>query len=288
MQVLQDHGANTIPTGTTLGVSVRTGNTAVPDGTWSAFTPISASGNSVGRSSQYIQYKADLATTDTKITPALHDILIQCSSPPSVTLHPTSQPACNGADVTFTSSAIGFPVPTVQWEVSTNGTIWTPVGGATNSTLTFAVTAADNNKQYRAVWTGAAIVNSNPATLTVNLIPSAPTVTVSNNCGSSVLTASNFTGNVIMEQYSNDFFYHCYQYATYTVTQTVNGCVSPAGSGTSAPKAIPSAPSVTVVNNCGTSLLTAGNYAGTLLWSNGAVTESITVSASGTYTVAQR
>jgi hypothetical protein len=37
---------------------------------------------------------------------------------------------------------------------------------------------------------------------------------------------------------------------SYTVTQTVNGCESSAGSGTAAPKTTPSVPVVTVVNNC--------------------------------------
>ena len=67
----------------------------------------------------------------------------------------------------------------------------------------------------------------------------------------------------------------------------MNGCTSPAGSGTAAPKAIPSAPTVTVVNNCGSSVLTASGFTGSLLWSNGATTSSITVTTAGTYTVTQ-
>ncbi|MBB6611285.1 hypothetical protein H7F15_09575 [Pontibacter sp. Tf4] len=52
--------------------------------------------------------------------------------------------------------------------------------------------------------------------------------------------------------------------------------------------AIPAAPTVTVVDNCdGTSTLTASNYTGSLLWSNGATTATITVQAAGTYTVTQ-
>ncbi|MFT3751679.1 MAG: hypothetical protein QM800_01995 [Paludibacter sp.] len=48
------------------------------------------------------------------------------------------------------------------------------------------------------------------------------------------------------------------------------------------------APTVTVVNNCnGTSTLTASNYTGTLLWSNGETTPSITVTVGGEYSVTQ-
>src|SRR5678816_2951029 len=75
---------------------------------------------------------------------------------------------------------------------------------------------------------------------------------------------------------------------TYTVTQTINGCISPAGSGSANPKTTPAAPSVGVVDNCnGTSTLTASGFTGSLKWSTNETTTSITVSSAGTYTVTQ-
>jgi len=68
-----------MPAGTTLSISVRTGNTATPDGTWSAFTPLSGSGASVGATSRYLQYRVDLTTTSAGQTPALRDITFQYS-----------------------------------------------------------------------------------------------------------------------------------------------------------------------------------------------------------------
>ena len=66
-------------------------------------------------------------------------------------------------------SAIGNPAPTIQWEVSTNGTDWTAIEDATSSTLTFVAALADNGKQYRAVWTNTeGSVTSSIAILTVN------------------------------------------------------------------------------------------------------------------------
>ena len=66
----------------------------------------------------------------------------------------------------------GTPTPTVQWQGSPNGTTWTNITGATSATLSFTTSTADNNKQYRAVWTNSGgPVNSNPAILTVNPIP---------------------------------------------------------------------------------------------------------------------
>jgi hypothetical protein len=116
---------------------------------------------------------------------------------------------------------------------------------------------------------------------------SVPTVTVVNNCGNSVLTASNFTGSLLWSTGATTSSITVTTAATYTVTQTVNGCTSAAGSGIAAPKIIPAAPTVTVVNNCGNSVLTASNYTGSLLWSNGATTTSITVTTAATYTVTQ-
>lgn len=66
------------PAGTSLAVSVRTGNTTnADDGTWSAYTTID-SGVAVSRSSRYIQYKTVFNTTNTLFTPVLKDLSVQC------------------------------------------------------------------------------------------------------------------------------------------------------------------------------------------------------------------
>ncbi len=166
-----------IPAGTTLAISARKGNTPTPDETWTAYTSITANGGSVGGTSRYIQYKADFTTSDTKISPILMDIAFTCSEvvAPVVTLDPVPQIICSGSNVSFSSAASGSPSPSVQWQISANGTDWTNINGATNSTLSFVALTADNGKQYRAVWTnGGGSVPSDPATLTVN-----PTSTVS-------------------------------------------------------------------------------------------------------------
>jgi hypothetical protein len=280
-----------MPAGTSLAIAVRTGNTPTPDGTWSAYTTIGTSGGTIGSISRYIQYKADLGTTDPTFTPALKDITISCSNPvsiaPAITIHPASQTVCAESNVSFISAASGTPPPGVQWQVYANG-VWTNINGATNNTLTFAPATADNNKQYRAVWTNSGgSINSNAAVLTVKAKPIAPTVTVSNSCGYSLLAASGYTGTLLWNNGVTTYYILTTNAATYTVTQTVNGCTSAAASGIAAPKAIPVAPTITVENNCGNSVLTASNYTGTLLWSNGATTPSITVTNAATYSVTQ-
>jgi hypothetical protein len=113
---------------------------------------------------------------------------------PTVTAHPSSQTRCAGTNATFISAATGEPVPAVHWQVSTNGTTWTDISGATNATLTFVTTIADANKRYRAVWTNdGGSVTSTAAILTINAIPATPGITLTNNCESSVLTATGTT-----------------------------------------------------------------------------------------------
>jgi hypothetical protein len=65
-----------VPTGTSLVLSVRQGNTATPDGTWTPFATLTDSGVTLGGSSRYLQYRAQLATTVPGQTPVLRDITI--------------------------------------------------------------------------------------------------------------------------------------------------------------------------------------------------------------------
>ena len=119
------------------------------------------------------------------------------------------------------------------------------------------------------------------------IIPSAPTVTVADHCGYSVLSAESFTESLLWNTGETTSSITVITGGTYTVTQMLDGCFSTAGSGTASPKAIPSAPTVIVANNCGNSILTASDFIGSLLWSTGETTTSITVTTGGTYTVVQ-
>jgi hypothetical protein len=71
----------TTPAGTSVAIAVRGGNTAVPDATWSAFAPMS-SGGPIELTSQFIQYRAVLATANVDITPQLEDIIISTGHAP--------------------------------------------------------------------------------------------------------------------------------------------------------------------------------------------------------------
>ena len=207
---------------------------------------------------------------------------------PAVTTQPASQTRCAGVNASFSSAASGSPAPTVQWQVSTNGTTWNNITGATTSTLSFATTTADNNKQYRAVWINlGGTVNSNAATLTVNSIPSAPSVSVTNNCANSLLTATGAPGATFTWSVgapANPITVTAG--GTYTVTQTVNGCTSPAGSGVAAPKPIPALSSgLTRTASSGTAFTytaTSTTPGTTFAWSRAAVSGISNAASNGT------
>jgi hypothetical protein len=68
-----------LPSGTAIAMSVRMGNTATPDGSWTAWTTVPA-GGSISGSSRYIQYRATLSTTDPNQTPTLRDVTLTGST----------------------------------------------------------------------------------------------------------------------------------------------------------------------------------------------------------------
>ena len=89
---------------------------------------------------------------------------------PVITQQPVRTTIEVGGNAVFEATASGFPAPTVQWELSTDGgSTWAAVPGATANQLTIEnVTASENGHQYRAVFTNAAgKATSSAALLTV-------------------------------------------------------------------------------------------------------------------------
>ncbi len=92
---------------------------------------------------------------------------------PAVTAQPSSQTAVAGSTVTFTVAASGNPTPSVQWEVSNGQSGFSPINGATSTTLTLVnVAASQNGDEYEAVFTNSSgSVTTASATLTVDTLP---------------------------------------------------------------------------------------------------------------------
>ncbi|MBF6558145.1 MAG: hypothetical protein IVW52_18720 [Acidimicrobiales bacterium] len=133
---------------------------------------------------------------------------------PTITTQPASQAVVATQDATFTAATSGFPTPTVQWQVSTDGgATFSPVAGATSTTLTIAgTTLAENGNEYEAVFTnGAGSATTNSALLTVNP-DTAPVVTVqpanqSGTVGGEAFWTSAASGGpapTVQWQYSTD------------------------------------------------------------------------------------
>ncbi|HMF93192.1 MAG TPA: N,N-dimethylformamidase beta subunit family domain-containing protein [Vicinamibacterales bacterium] len=94
----------TTPDGTSVAISVRGGDTATPDGTWSAYAPMS-SGGPVSLTSRYVQYRAVLATGNPDVTPQLEDITISTDNAPVA--NPDSAVVAVNGSHTFAASGPG-------------------------------------------------------------------------------------------------------------------------------------------------------------------------------------
>jgi hypothetical protein len=64
-----------VPSGASLLVEISVGNSATPDGTWSAFTAV-ANGGSVNLSGRYVRYRITLVSADGSATGTLNDIAL--------------------------------------------------------------------------------------------------------------------------------------------------------------------------------------------------------------------
>jgi subtilase family serine protease len=68
-----------------------------------------------------------------------------------ISAEPDSQTVVVGQDASFTVATTGTPIPTVQWEVSTDGgSTFSDIPGATSDTYEFTAEAAQNGYQYQA------------------------------------------------------------------------------------------------------------------------------------------
>jgi hypothetical protein len=135
----------------------------------------------------------DLTTTSTSITVAAH--LSATEVAPTIITQPVAPTGVAiGQTVTLSASASGKPAPTAQWQSSTNGVSWTNIytgttSSATSSNYTFVAAAADNNLQYRVVFSNNAKIVASTA-VTLVLTTPAPATTPS----SSMETSSIWSG----------------------------------------------------------------------------------------------
>ncbi len=107
-------------------------------------------------------------------------VTVSAPTQPQVTGQPVDRTALVGGTATFTAAASGLPVPSVQWQVSTNGGAgYTNISGATTTALTLtSLTLAQSGNRYRAVFTNTAgTATTSATTLTVATTAVAPQIT---------------------------------------------------------------------------------------------------------------
>ena len=114
------------------------------------------------------EYRAVFTNSQGSTASSAATLTVKVPAAPVVTTQPVSQSIAAGSKVTFTAAASGYPTPTVQWQVSTNGSTWVNLTGATATTYSFTTSATENGNQYRAVFTNSkGSADSKPAKLTV-------------------------------------------------------------------------------------------------------------------------
>ena len=189
------------------------------------------------------------------------------------------QPTC--AIATGSIELTGLPAGTWTLTPSTGSPVTSTGSSYTFATLSAGITYTFTVSQgsCTSAATSGVAINAQPPT------PGAPTLAVTNNCGSSILTVSNYTGSLTWSDAGTGNPRTVIS-GTFTVTQTVGGCTSSSSNSVTANPTVSSAPTLAVTNNCNNSTITASNYTGTLTWSDAGTGNPRSVT-SGSFTVTQ-
>jgi len=131
--------------GQTITLDIRAGNSATVDGTWTDWTTSVASGGDISSlgTHRYVQYRANLSTNDTSVTPTLDDVTI------NYTKYPTSGTLIS---TTFDSGEANIILNNISWtenlpdgtvdaqlqlRTSPDGSTWTDWMGPNGSSSTY-------------------------------------------------------------------------------------------------------------------------------------------------------
>jgi VCBS repeat-containing protein len=190
---------------------------------------------------------------------------------PIVTANSSAASVCAGAGVTLT----GGGASTYTW----NNNVIDAISFVPTATTTYMVTGTDSN----------GCVNTATTTVIVNPLPVVTaTSSAASVCtgGSVILTgggASTYTWN---NNVMNAFPFIPSATNTYMVTGTdVNGCVNTATVTVTVNGLLVVALGPNIIQCGGSAILNAGNPGSFYLWNNASTTQTISVSASGTYIV---
>ena len=195
----------------------------------------------------------------------------------------SSRVVCSGSTVIFTDKSNDFSESAIyNWDFGTGASPATATGIGPH---TVNYTGSGKSTVSLSIYDEELFYVSKSDYITITALPNTPEVSVMDNCDGTTVLSTLAQGTLLWSTTETTPSITVTAAGIYTVTTTVNGCVSLPGSGTAAPKTEPAAPFVTVIDNCdGTSTLST-LAEGTLLWNTTETSPSITVTAAGIYTV---
>jgi hypothetical protein len=103
------------PTGSSIALSARFGNTQTPDASWTSFAPVASSGAALSQTSRYVQYSAVLSTSTASVTPVLQDVTFSAAAG-------ASTPAISIADRSIAEGNAGVTIAVVTLTLSATST----------------------------------------------------------------------------------------------------------------------------------------------------------------------
>jgi len=285
-------------TSSTGGSISPSGSVSVDCGNSQAFTVTADPGNNIDSllvNGVNVGAVATYTVTNVTGNGTIAAYFSSCSNPATATA-PATAAICSGTDYVL-SGSFGGGATSATWSTSGTGTfdntavgtgtIYTPsAADIAAGTVTLTLTTNDPDG------TGACQIATASTVVTIN---TTPTVNISGNLafcagGSTTLTANATAANAYLwNGGSTNTSITVTAGGSYSVTVTGAGSCSASASVTVVENALPANPVVSAsgaTTFCtGGSVTLSSDYTGGNLWSNGATTDAITVSASGSFTV---
>ncbi len=246
------NSANTTPpcnaTGINYSVTLTTGSSyawTVPLGSSIVSGAVGPNNNSI--TVNFGNLDGDITVTETNAdgcvgSPVVYSINLQgCNLVADFVANVTT--ICEGGAVTYSDLSSGITTGAIyDWNFGTGASPATAAGAGphtvnynTPGLVTVSLTITE----------GASVTETKTDYIVVNPTPSAPVVSVTNNCGNSLITAGSYTGNLLWNDGSS-INPRTETSGTYNATQEIAGCVSAVSNTVTAnPLSFPSTSTIT-------------------------------------------
>jgi len=275
----------TVGTGETIDwYADATGGTALLPGSLSYTSPATAAG-------VYTYYAEARNTTSNCVSSSRLAVTTEILSTPIITnVTKIDPPICQGlGSLFFTFTDIPDATYTITYDGGSFAGVVVSNGKATVQTTARSYNNLTINVDGCASASGINAILSDPNP------PATPIISVQNNCGESVLTASNYTGTLSWDTGESTQSITVSEAREYTLTQTINGCTSNAANAMANPGASVPKPEIELENYCGESNVFITNLIedGWFVWQYNNTTDSIqsdklTLTEPGDYTFIQK